>query len=168
MAEAGDVAGWVTLGVLASKAKPQQTSTGGMMSIWTLGNLAGSQATLFLFGDAHGTCYMQTEGSVLALLDAKVPLSCSSSLLGCLFDQIYAMASHDACIVRTSWSVDLPVACVRATRDHWYIHSQHRLFPCLRLHMPPGYMQTVGCALALQGRHHTALALHHATIRLVI
>ncbi|KAK9822065.1 hypothetical protein WJX74_004625 [Apatococcus lobatus] len=72
MAGAGDASGWVTIGVLASKAKPQQTSSGSMMSIWTLGNLAGSQATLFLFGDAHATCYMQTEGSVLAILDGKV------------------------------------------------------------------------------------------------
>lgn len=72
MADTCDAAGWVTIGVLASKAKPQQTSSGGMMSIWTLGNLAGSQATLFLFGDAHATCYMQTEGSVLAVLDGKV------------------------------------------------------------------------------------------------
>ena len=72
MADTGDAAGWMTMGVLASKAKPQQTSSGGMMSIWTLGNLAGSQATLFLFDDAHATCYMQTEGSVLAVLDGKV------------------------------------------------------------------------------------------------
>ncbi len=65
----------MTVGVLASKAKPQQTSAGSMMSIWTLGNLQGSQATLFLFGDAHSTCYTQTEGSLLAILDGKVPPS---------------------------------------------------------------------------------------------
>ncbi len=72
MIDVGEATGWVTMAVLACKSAPQQTSSGSMMSIWTLGNLAGSQATLFLFGEAHSTCYTQTEGSVLAILDGKV------------------------------------------------------------------------------------------------
>jgi hypothetical protein len=45
-----------------------------MYSRWTLSDLAGCTATMFLFGGAHKDLYKESEGSIVILWAPKVVL----------------------------------------------------------------------------------------------
>ncbi|KAF6259826.1 hypothetical protein COO60DRAFT_1638031 [Scenedesmus sp. NREL 46B-D3] len=63
-------AAWVVVGVLVHKSIGS-TSQGAPYSRWKLSDLAGSDAWLALFGDAHKDHYAEAEGSVLAFYSPR-------------------------------------------------------------------------------------------------
>ncbi|CAL8467671.1 g7209 [Coccomyxa elongata] len=61
---------WATVGVLVEKSKPCVSSKGDMYSRWKLSDLDGTTVTVFLFGDAHQNNFRESEGSVVAIVNA--------------------------------------------------------------------------------------------------
>ncbi|KAF3796454.1 MCM10-like protein [Nymphaea thermarum] len=70
---ADDISGhWATIGVLAEKGSPRQSSSGKNFCIWKLGCLNGTTVSLFLFGDAYAKNWKETVGSVFGLFNAGI------------------------------------------------------------------------------------------------
>lgn len=65
---------WAALGVLVSKSPRRQAANGGSYSIWTLSDLSRKEndVSLFLFQEALGSHWTVCEGTLLAVLSAKV------------------------------------------------------------------------------------------------
>ncbi|EIE24646.1 hypothetical protein COCSUDRAFT_46891 [Coccomyxa subellipsoidea C-169] len=68
---AADGAGpWATVGVLVEKSKPRSSAKGSMYSLWKLSDLDGTMVTMFLFGDSHQEHFRESEGSLVAIMNA--------------------------------------------------------------------------------------------------
>lgn len=65
---------WAAVGVLVSKSPRRQAANGGSFSIWTLSDLSRKENDLsvFLFQEALGSHWTVCEGTLLAVLGAKV------------------------------------------------------------------------------------------------
>lgn len=65
---------WAALGVLVSKSPRRQAANGGSYSIWTLSDLSRKEndVSLFLFQEALGSHWTVCEGTLLAVLSAKL------------------------------------------------------------------------------------------------
>ncbi|CAK0761581.1 hypothetical protein CVIRNUC_002874 [Coccomyxa viridis] len=63
---------WATIGVLAEKFKSGQSSSGQAYSAWQISDLTGASLKLLLFGDAHQSHYRESEGSIMAICNARM------------------------------------------------------------------------------------------------
>lgn len=65
---------WTTIGVVVDKLPIRKTKAGADYSIWKLNDLQNldKPVVLMLFGDAHGTQWKLSRGSVIALLNCKI------------------------------------------------------------------------------------------------
>ena len=65
---------WAALGVLVSKSPRRQAANGGSYSIWTLSDLSRREndVSVFLFQEALSSHWTVCEGTLVALLSAKV------------------------------------------------------------------------------------------------
>ncbi|KAG1360978.1 putative protein MCM10 [Cocos nucifera] len=63
---------WVTVGVLIVKGAPKTSSAGKSYSIWKMGCLDETDASVFLFGDAYSKSCNEPVGSVFALFNSAV------------------------------------------------------------------------------------------------
>lgn len=69
----GDIPGeWVTIAVLSKKGHSRETKTRKKYCVWTLSDLHKSEFSLFLFGEAYQKHWKESEGSIIALLNASV------------------------------------------------------------------------------------------------
>lgn len=65
---------WAAVGVLVSKSPRRQAANGGSYAIWTLSDLSRKEndISVFLFQEALGSHWTVCEGTLLAVLSAKV------------------------------------------------------------------------------------------------
>lgn len=65
---------WAVLGVLVSKSPRRQAANGGSYAIWTLSDLSRKEndVSVFLFQEALSSHWTVCEGTLLAILSAKV------------------------------------------------------------------------------------------------
>ena len=65
---------WAVLGVLVSKSTRRQAANGGSYVIWTLSDLSRKDhdVSVFLFREALGSHWTTCEGTLMAVLSAKV------------------------------------------------------------------------------------------------
>lgn len=65
---------WATIGVLVSKSQRRQAANGGSYSVWTLSDLDSREndISVFLFQDALSSFWTVCEGTLLAVVGAKV------------------------------------------------------------------------------------------------
>mmetsp|Transcript_27458 Transcript_27458/g.77665 ORF Transcript_27458/g.77665 Transcript_27458/m.77665 type:complete len:731 (-) Transcript_27458:328-2520(-) len=63
---------WASLAVMTSKGKAKSSSAGQAYSVVKLGDLSGATVALFLFGSAFKEHWMESEGTVFAVFDAKL------------------------------------------------------------------------------------------------
>ncbi|CAB1115167.1 unnamed protein product [Ectocarpus sp. CCAP 1310/34] len=65
---------WAAVGVLVSKSPRRQAANGGSFSVWTLSDLSRreNEVSLFLFQEALGSHWTVCEGTLIAVVGAKV------------------------------------------------------------------------------------------------
>jgi hypothetical protein len=63
---------WATMGILGRKGKTKATSSGKPFDDVTLTDLVGTSISLFVFGKAFQEHWKESEGTLLAVFDAKV------------------------------------------------------------------------------------------------
>ena len=63
---------WVTFGVVVHKSATKVSAKGGKYAIWKLSDLEEGNMTLFLFGDAYEAHWKESNGAVIAVLNARV------------------------------------------------------------------------------------------------
>jgi hypothetical protein len=63
---------WVTFGVIVHKSATKSASNGGNYMIWKISDLDNHSISVFLFRDAYNAHWKESEGAVVAVLNASI------------------------------------------------------------------------------------------------
>jgi minichromosome maintenance protein 10 len=63
---------WVTFGVIVHKSATKSAANGGSYMIWKISDLDNHSISVFLFREAYNAHWKESEGAMVAVLNAKV------------------------------------------------------------------------------------------------